>query len=197
MYTAQDLLNQPIILAVIAAIFILTAIILFIVPTFSWFLDKIKAAVPSLAKKEPAVAASKKEKVSVRINTKKTAYAALMVVVIIVLAVGGWYVYVNFFSQKPTQPQVATPHYNLRYSLAGSIKSIDYEKGVLIVKDEFTGKDHTLKKNPLTKVFKDRREVGFTEIKKYYLVSVRSNADFKIEDVNIFEVDIVAPGVGP
>lgn len=195
MFTAQDLLNQPIIIAVIALLFILTAAVLFIVPTFSWFLDKIKAAVPSQAKKEPAVSASKKEKASVRINTKKTAYAVLMAAIVAVLAVGGWYAYVTFFPKdKGPLQQPIRPNNSLQYALVGYVKSVDHENGILVVHDDFVNKDFTLKMNPLTRVFVDQNKVETTTLQKGQNVTVRSNADFAEEKVNIFEVSILQAG---
>jgi len=197
MYTAQDLLNQPIIIAVIALLFILTAVILFIVPTFSWFSDKIKTVVPSQAKKEPATAAPKKEKASIHINinTKKSVYAVLMAAVIVVVAIGGWYTYVTFFPKdKGSLQQPIRPNKRLQYALVGYVKSVDHGKGELVVHDDFVNKDFTLKMNPLTKVFVDQNKVETTTLQTGQNVTVRSNADFAEEKVNIFEVSILQAG---
>ena len=198
MFTAQDLLNQPIIIAVIALLFILTAVVLFIVPTFSWFLDKIKAALPSGSKKESATVASKKEKIPIHMNTKKTVYAVLVAAVIVVLAVGGWYTYVTFFSKdKGPLQQPIRPNNRLQYALVGYVKSVDHGKGELVVHDDFVNKDFALKMNPLTRVFVDQNKVETTTIQTGQNVTVRSNADFADEKVNIFEVSIIQAGSLP
>lgn len=195
MYTAQNLLNQPIILAVLAGLFILTAFVLFIAPTFSWLLEKIKPTIRQGANTKKRAPAKKSETPHSKASflaARQIIYVLVAVAVVGVIAVGGWYIYTNFFGQKKEHSSLkSTPNYNYPYHIVGKVTKIDYESGTLVVNDQFRNKDYSLKKNALTKVFREEQEVPFSEIKKDDLVVVRSNANFGEEEVNLFEIDII------
>lgn len=206
MDSAQELLQQPIVLAALAGIFILSAVILFIVPLLLGGFDKLKSAF-STAPKKPVKKPTPEPKPEVKQESKAAAIpqvkfginrnivlAAVTVVVAAVVVVGGLWVYQNYVAEKGTPKLESKPNYNLQYSISGPVKKIDKEKNVITVLDKMSGKDYVLKKNALTEVYRDKQEIDFGEIMMYDIVVVRSNADFQTEEVNIFEIDILSPG---
>lgn len=209
MDTAQELLQQPIVLIALAGLFGLSAVILFIIPLFMTGFDKFQSLFSSSPKKpakkavvESAAKSKGKEKESqarlVEVDGKKIALIVLAMVAGVIIVLGVWAAYVNIFQKNIGQPNLTNkPSYNLQYEIAGPVKKVDHGKGTLIIRDESSKKNYTLKINTLTKVFIGEKEVQTTEIKEGTEVTVRSNANFDDEEVNIFEVNISLLGVEP
>jgi Cu/Ag efflux protein CusF len=209
MDTAQELLQQPIVLIALAGLFILSAVILFIIPLFMTGFDKFQSLFSSSPKKpakktvtESVVSTKGKEKEPqerrVDVDAKKIALIVLAMVVGVIVVLGIWAGYVYFIEKNMGQPNLTSkPSYKFQYEIAGPVKKVDHEKGTLIVRDESSKKNYTLKMNTLTKAFLGEKEVRTTEIKEGTEVTVRSNANFDDEEVTIFEVSISTLGVEP
>jgi len=203
MDTAQELLQQPIVLAIIAGLFILTAIILFLVPSIGFLFERLKSVVTSESKpqkKAPPNEASKaKTASSLSYDSKKIGYAVVVIALVAVVGLGGLYVYTNFFGGDPSElVGDAKPNQNLRYFLVGEVKKVNHDTGELSIQDKNTRKTITLKINTLTKIFVNGEQVLSKELEEGLEVVVRSNANFaEEEEVNIFEIDILKPNILP
>lgn len=207
METAQEILQQQPLIVVLAGVLVLTAIVLVGGPIVLSLFDKLRAVKPSAPEStaKETKAAAKPAKIAVQVpkmDLRKIGIATLVAVIVVVAVLGSWlYLYPTFFQDKQTKPEIAVkPNYNLQYTIVGTVKKINHDKGTIVFNDDFTKKNYALTKNALTKVFRSGQLISFSELEEGDDVTVRSNTSFDdVKNINIFEIDLleitVFPGV--
>jgi len=205
METAQEILQQQPLIVVLAGVLVLTAIVLVGGPIVLALFDKLRAVKPSAPEStaKETKAAAKPAKITAQVpkmDLRKIGIATLVAVIVVIAVLGSWlYLYPTFFQDKQPQPEtVLRPNYNLQYTIVGTVKKINHDKGTIIFNDDFTKKNYALKKNALTKVFRSGQLISFSELEEGDDVTVRSNTSFDdVKNINIFEIDLLEVTVFP